>query len=42
LDYLEKGNDNRKACSLFLSLMDLMGVQLERFGDAETRLAELV
>ena len=42
LDYLEKGNDNRKACSLFLSLMDLMGVPLERFGDADIRLAGLV
>ncbi|NOT59394.1 MAG: DUF1552 domain-containing protein [Acidobacteria bacterium] len=42
LDYLEKGNDNRKACSLFLSLMDLMGVPLERFGDADSRLTGLV
>jgi hypothetical protein len=42
LDYLEKGNDHRKACSLYLSLMDLMGVQLERFGDADARLAGLV
>ena len=42
LDYLDKGNDNRRACSLFLSLMDLMGVQLERFGDADKRLADLV
>lgn len=41
LDYLDKGNDNRRACSLFLSIMDLMGVRLESFGDAETRLAGL-
>jgi hypothetical protein len=41
LDYLDKGNDNRRACSLYLSLMDLMGVQLERFGDADKRLAAL-
>jgi hypothetical protein len=41
LDYLDKGNDNRKACSLFLSLMDLMGVKLDRFGDADQRLAGL-
>ena len=41
LDYLDKGNDNRRACSLFLSLMDLMGVQLDRFGDADKRLAGL-
>jgi hypothetical protein len=42
LDYLDKGNDNRRACSLFLSLMDLMGVHLDRFGDAEKRLAGLL
>jgi hypothetical protein len=41
LDYLERGNDNRKICSLHLSLMDRMGVTLDRFGDANTRLAEL-
>ncbi len=39
LDYLDKGNDNRRACSLYLSLMDMMGVQLDRFGDADKRLA---
>ncbi|MBS1835965.1 MAG: DUF1552 domain-containing protein [Acidobacteria bacterium] len=41
LDYLDRGDDNRKACSLYLSLMDKMGVKLERFGDATTRLAEI-
>jgi hypothetical protein len=41
LDYLDKGNDNRKLCSLYLSVMDRMGVKLDRFGDAETRLAGL-
>jgi hypothetical protein len=39
LDYLDKGNDSRRACSLFLSLMDLMGVHLDRFGDSDHRLA---
>jgi hypothetical protein len=39
LDYGQKGDDNRKLCSLYLSLMDRMGVKLPRFGDAETRLA---
>ena len=39
LDYLDKGDENRRLCSLYLSLMDRMGVKLERFGDAETRLA---
>ena len=42
LDYLDKGNDNRRACSLYLSLMDKMGVQLDRFGDADKRLKELL
>ena len=41
LDYLDKGNDNRRACSLYLSLVDRMGVQLDRFGDADKRLAGL-
>jgi hypothetical protein len=41
LDYLKKGDEHRKACSLHLSLMDRMGVTLDRFGDATTRLAEL-
>ena len=41
LDYLGKGDANRKLCSLYLSLMDKMGVPLDRFGDADTRLAEI-
>src|SRR5215475_9832675 len=41
LDYLDKGDDNRRACSLYLSLMDLMGARLDRFGDADKRLAGL-
>ena len=41
LDYMDKGDEARKACSLHLSLMDRMGVTLDRFGDATTRLAEL-
>jgi hypothetical protein len=41
LDYLPKGDENRKACSLYLSLMDRMGVKLDRFGDADTRLTDL-
>jgi hypothetical protein len=41
LDYLDKGDDNRRACSLYLSLMDLMGVRLDRFGDTDKRLAGL-
>jgi hypothetical protein len=41
LDYLESGDENRKLCSLYLSLMDRMGVQLDQFGDADQRLAGL-
>jgi hypothetical protein len=41
LDYLQAGDDNRKLCSLYLSIMDRMGVKLDRFGDAETRLERL-
>jgi hypothetical protein len=39
LEYLYAGDDKRKLCSLYLSIMDRMGVRLERFGDADTRLA---
>jgi hypothetical protein len=42
LDYLDKGDDNRRACSLYLSLMDLMGARLDRFGDTDKRLAGLM
>jgi hypothetical protein len=41
LNYRDKGDENRKVCSLYLSLMDRMGVKLDRFGDANTRLAGL-
>ena len=41
LDYADAGDDNRKLCSLHLSLMDKMGVKLARFGDAEAKLASL-
>ena len=39
LDYTTAGDENRRLCSFYLSLMDRMGVRLERFGDAEQRLA---
>ncbi|MDA1272903.1 MAG: DUF1552 domain-containing protein [Verrucomicrobia bacterium] len=39
LDYTGKSDDDRKLCSMYLSIMDRMGVQLDRFGDAESRLA---
>ncbi|MBL0156711.1 MAG: DUF1552 domain-containing protein [Bryobacterales bacterium] len=41
LDYLDQGNDNRRACSLYLSMMDRMGVTLDRFGDTSQRLRDL-
>lgn len=41
LDYLSAGDENRKACSLYLSLMDRVGIKLDRFGDADTRLESL-
>ena len=41
LDYSAQGDDNRKLCSLYLSIMDRMSVRLDRFGDAEARLARL-
>ncbi|MEO1973041.1 MAG: hypothetical protein ABGX07_15885 [Pirellulaceae bacterium] len=34
-------NDNRKLCSMYLSIMDRMGVTLDRFGDADQRLSGL-
>jgi Protein of unknown function (DUF1552) len=39
LDYL--GKSNRKMCSLYLALMDKVGVRLESFGDSKERLAEI-
>jgi hypothetical protein len=41
LDYLHAGDENRKLCSLYLGIMDRMGVKLDRFGDAQMRLAGL-
>jgi hypothetical protein len=41
LDYRDRGDDNRRACSLYLSLMDRLGVHLPHFGDSDRRLADL-
>lgn len=41
LDFMDAGDDNRRACSLYLSLMDRMGVKLDRFGDTGKRLPDL-
>ncbi len=41
LNYRDRGNDKRRACSLYLSLMDRMGVPLASFGDSDARLSEI-
>ena len=41
LNYLEAGDEKRKMCGLYLSLMDRFGIKLDQFGDAETRLERL-
>jgi hypothetical protein len=41
LDFMDKGDANRKLCSLYLSIMDRMGVKQDRFGDADRPLAGL-
>lgn len=41
LDYIGKDDQDRKLCSMYLSILDRMGVELPRFGDAEKRLANL-
>jgi Protein of unknown function (DUF1552) len=41
LNYLDAGDDNRKMCSLYLSILDRMGIQSDHFGDAEARLERL-
>jgi len=41
LDYTDQGDENRRLCSLYLSIMDRMDVKVDRFGDADTRLAGL-
>ena len=39
LDYLDK--PNRKMCSLYLSMLDKVGIHLDTFGDSTERLAEV-
>ena len=38
LDYLKAGDDNRKLCALYLSVMAGMGVKIDHFGDAHEQL----
>jgi hypothetical protein len=41
LNYRDNSANDRRACSLYLSLMDRLGVPLRQFGDANKQLAEL-
>lgn len=41
LDFTKSGDDHRKLCSLYLSLLDRMDVKLPQFGDSNARLAGL-
>ena len=41
LDYLNAGDENRKVCSLYMSIMDRMGVKVQQFGDATSKLQEI-
>ncbi|MBW8886076.1 MAG: hypothetical protein JF612_15160, partial [Planctomycetia bacterium] len=41
LDYRDRGDSSRRACSLYLSLMDRLGLLLNQFGDADRPLADL-
>jgi hypothetical protein len=41
LNYMKDSEDNRRMCSLYLSLMDRFGIKLDRFGDSQTRLERL-
>lgn len=41
LDYRGRDEGERRACNLYLSIMDRLGVALPKFGDAHDRLAEL-
>lgn len=41
LNYLDADNDNRKLCSLYLSILNRMGVDAKTFGDADKPLVGL-
>ena len=40
LDYLDRGDENRRLCSLYMSILNRMGVRLDSFGDATNGLAD--
>ena len=39
LDFNKSGDDNRKLCSLYLSLLNRVGIKSNQFGDADQQLA---
>jgi hypothetical protein len=41
LDYRDRGDDSRRACSLYLSLMERLGTPLKQFGDASKPLGDI-
>jgi len=41
LDYNDRGSEGRKACSLYLSILQKMGAGAERFGDAAKPLEDI-
>jgi hypothetical protein len=41
LNYMNASDDNRKMCSLYLSLMDRFGIKQDKFGDSSTRLQDI-
>ena len=41
LDYTGEDDEQRKLCSLYLSIVNRMGVSMDRFGDADAQLAGL-
>ena len=41
LDYTGQNDQQRKLCSLYLSILNRMGVSMDRFGDADAQLAGL-
>tara|TARA_Y100000758_G_scaffold282133_1_gene230131 strand:- start:113 stop:1456 length:1344 start_codon:yes stop_codon:yes gene_type:complete len=41
LDYTGEDDEQRKLCSLYLSIVNRMGVSMDQFGDADTQLAGL-
>ena len=41
MDFVDAGNERRKLCSLYLALLERMGIELAAFGDATEHLAGL-